>query len=60
MKLYATTTSERGKESKKGANKYMNIEITLNRDTIYYISFEVVENGVEVYQNGHQIDFIKG
>ena len=48
MKLYATTTSERGKESKKGANRYMNIEITLNRDTIYYISFEVVENGVEV------------
>ena len=30
MKLYATTTSERGKPATKGANEYLNIDINVH------------------------------
>lgn len=39
MKLYATTTSERGKPATKGGNEYIDIIITdVNRKELYNIS----------------------
>jgi hypothetical protein len=61
MKLYATTTSERGKPSEKAGNDYINITLTENRRQKFDISFKGDILEVMRYSDGitEKIEYIK-
>ncbi len=44
MKLYATTTSERGKTVEKTANEYINIDFTVHRQPIGSIELYLIQD----------------
>jgi hypothetical protein len=55
MKLYATTTSERGKPSEKAGNDYINITLTENRENRFEITFTGEEMQVLNYCTGDKL-----
>jgi hypothetical protein len=52
MKLYATTTSEKGKPATKGAQEWLEIELEAGREKTYRIRYSVQGDQVMLEVSG--------